>query len=450
MNRILSLTVIFLLVFTGCVREENRTPTELSQQWENPTVVQTQPPQSPMTDPELLDPTDPLKENVMVYSDFKGIWLSQFDLSPIYLENGVQRGEADFVNRMAQVLDNVKMLGFNTVMLQIRPYGDSMYPSVYYPMSKYVVGQYGNVAQYDPVAIIVELAKERNLAIHAWINPMRCMETEEICRISDDYPIRQWYDDPNRNGTWIVHSGKYWYLNPAYEEVRNLIIAGAAEILERYDFDGLHMDDYFYPTSDASFDAVAYAELGGGLSLEEFRRNNLNKLVASLYETTKEFHQSIMFGISPAGNMNTVYQQQYADVYTWCSEEGYIDYICPQVYFGLEHQNFDFVSVCNTWQDIILADNIDLIIGMSFEKALTLTDNYAGTGQNEWREHTDILKRCLQYTVELEKCSGVCVFSYQHFYDPVTGEEIAGTAAEREEFVPALATTTWWHRGGVG
>ena len=144
MNRILSLTVIFLLVFTGCVREENRTPTELSQQWENPTVVQTQPPQSPMTDPELLDPTDPLKENVMVYSDFKGIWLSQFDLSPIYLENGVQRGEADFVNRMAQVLDNVKMLGFNTVMLQIRPYGDSMYPSVYYPMSKYVVGQYGN------------------------------------------------------------------------------------------------------------------------------------------------------------------------------------------------------------------------------------------------------------------------------------------------------------------
>lgn len=450
MKRILILAVIFLFMFSGCVREESQTPTELSQQWENPTVVQTQPVQSPMTEPALTVPTEPPTQNVMDFSDFKGIWLSQFDLHQIYLENGVQRGEADFIGRMAQVLDNVKKLGFNAVMLQIRPYGDSMYPSAYYPMSKYVVGEYGNMAEYDPVAIIVELAKERGLAIHAWINPMRCMATEDLCQVSDDYLIRQWYDDPDRNGTWLVHSGKYWYLNPAYEEVRNLIVDGAAEILERYDFDGLHMDDYFYPTTDAAFDAASYAELGGGLSLEEFRRNNLNMLVASLYEITKGLHQNKMFGISPAGNMNTVYQQQYADVYTWCSEEGYIDYICPQVYFGLEHQKFDFVSVCNTWQDIILTDSVDLIIGMTFEKALTLVDAYAGTGKNEWREHTDILKRCLEYTVELEKCSGICVFSYQHFYDPVTGEEIAGTAAERGEFVPALSTITWCHRGGVG
>ena len=210
------------------------------------------------------------------------------------------------------------------------------------------------------------------------------------------------------------------------------------------------MDDYFYPTTDASFDAAAYSELGDSLSLDAFRRKNINRLVASLYDITKAYGEEKLYGISPAGNIGTVYERQYADVYTWCSEEGYIDYICPQVYFGLEHQNFDFVSVCNTWQDIIQTNEVDLIVGMTLEKALTQEDAYAGTGMNEWKEHTDILKRCLEYTAQLEKCRGVCVFSYQHFFDPSTGEEIAGTAAEREEFIPALETITWQYRDGVG
>ncbi len=444
MKKVLLLVILSLLLI-GCGQKEMTA--EPSVQGDIPPLTQTQP---EATEQTQTVPTDPPVQDISEISDFKGIWLSQYDLTSIYTENGVQRDESDFVSRVAEVLDNIKNQGFNTVVLQLRPNADSMYPSDYYPMSRYVVGEYGLDAAYDPVAHIVELAKNRGLSIHAWINPMRAMTTENLEKVGDVYPIRQWYNDTDKNGTYIVQSGAYWYLNPAYEEVRQLIIDGAVELLNRYDFDGLHMDDYFYPTTDSAFDAAAYSELGGTLSLDEFRRDNLNKLVASLHFVTKSGGAGKVFGISPAGNIGTVYERQYADVYTWCSEAGYIDYICPQVYFGLEHQNFDFVSVCNTWQGIIQTDAVDLLIGMSFEKALSQVDAYAGTGKNEWKEHTDILKRCLKYTNQLEKCRGVCVFSYQHFYDPVTGEPVEGTAAEREAFVPVLEAITWQFWGGVG
>lgn len=486
--RMFIIAVMIVLLFTGCVQPEKgpapgdgttepqTTPTFVSEETEGDTDIteqtETLPPEQPSTEntegnsvPTETEPNgsehsktqegdngpkdaastepEPTEQVGVNITDFKGIWLSQFDLYDIYTSGGTQRDEADFTARMARVLDNVSSLGFNTVLLQVRPNGDSMYPSEYYPMSKYVVGQYGRNADYDPVAVTVALAKERGLSIHAWINPMRCMTTAELEQVDDAYLIRRWYDDPEYNGTYIVQHGTYWYLNPAYEEVRELIRNGAAELLQKYDFDGLHMDDYFYPTTDAAFDAAAYAVCGEGMELDAFRRENLNILVSGLYEVTKAHGAEKLYGISPAGNIITVYDAHYADVYTWCSEEGYIDYICPQVYFGLEHQNFDFVSVCNTWQRIIKTDAVDLIIGMSFEKALTREDKYAGSGKNEWKEHQDVLKRCLEYTGELTGCRGISVFSYQHFFSPSTGKEVAGTAAERENFIPVLKEITW-------
>lgn len=434
--------VALLFLVTGCVQPGTETtldtwlPTVSSQ----PTL-----PSQTETIPQLTLPTEPLPTEPQepLVRDWKAIWLSQYDLWDIYRENGVQREKADFTARMATILDNIRALGFNTLFLQVRPNGDSMYPSDYYPMSKYVVGAYGVDAQYDPVEIIVALAKERGLSVHAWINPLRLMTVAEMEMISDTYLIRQWYNDPDRQGNYIVQSGQYLYLNPAYEPVRQLILDGASELLGRYDFDGLHMDDYFYPTTADTFDTRAYAELGAGMTLADFRRNNINLLVRGLYETTKAVDQTLVYGISPAGNINNVYDLQYADVYTWCAEPGYIDYICPQVYFGLEHQTHDFVKVCNTWQSIITAENVDLIIGMTFEKALSLEDRYAGTGKNEWKDNKDILKRCLEYTAELPLCIGICVFSYQHFYEPVTGTEVEGTALERSNFVPILQTITW-------
>ena len=380
-------------------------------------------------------------------SDWKAIWLSQFDLQPIYTSGGTQRAEADFRNRMAQVLDNAVRDGFNTVVLQLRPNADSVYPSAVYPSSKYAVGSYANGFTYDPVAIIMELCRARGLSVHGWINPMRGMTNSEIQQVSDQYRIKQWYNDTTKRGDYLVLVGSTWYLNVAHPEVRKLICDGAAEILEKYNMDGIHMDDYFYPTTDASFDSKAYnayKSAGGTLSLSDWRKDCLSSLVAELYATVKTHDLRALFGISPAGNINTVVDSQYADVRKWCANPGYLDYICPQVYFGFEHASWAFDKTCLIWQDIIKTDYVSLIIGVTFGKALAGVDNYAGAaGKDEWTRHKDVLLRSLQYTESLDKCVGMTVFCYQYLWDVSSGAIIPETQQEHEAFSAYLKQMTW-------
>lgn len=379
------------------------------------------------------------------YEDIKAMWLSQFDLNSVYCTGSTQNPEATYRKYIEKILDNVAANGYNTVIVQVRPNADSMYPSDYYPMSKYVVGSYGKKAIYDPFAIMIEEAHERKLSVQAWINPMRAMTTDEIASVSNDYLIKQWYKDKETKGKYVVANGSNYYLNPAYEDVRNLIINGARELLLKYEVDGLHMDDYFYPTTESSFDSAAYKEYkanGGKKSQEDFRKENLNLLVSGLYSAIKAINPDMLFGISPAGNINNV-RRDGADVDTWCSTEGYIDYICPQVYFGLEHASYDFVSVCKTWSDLIKVDSVKLVIGMTLGKAKSGVDNYAGTGKNEWANNKDILKRCLEHTKSLDKCVGVAYFCYQYFYSPTSGAEVKETKTERDNFIPVLKEISW-------
>lgn len=383
---------------------------------------------------------------VINYADKKCMWLSQYDLNSVYTSNGSQRDRTQFEKYIKKILAKVKENGINTIIVQVRPNADSMYPSDVYPMSVYVVGAYGKEAEYDPFEIILNEGHALGLSVHAWINPMRAMLVKEISSIPENYKIREWYDDSSKKGKYLVTVSNRIYLNPAYPEVRELIIDGATEILEKYNVDGLHMDDYFYPTTENSFDYAAYTSYkknGGTLSLEDYRRDQLSELVSGLYSAVKLINNDIIFGISPAGNINTVYEKQYADVYRWCAEDGYLDYICPQVYFGLEHQTYDFKTVSNTFQNIIKNENVELIIGMTLGKAKSKEDKYAGSGKNEWKEHDDVLVRCLEYTASLEKCRGVAYFCYQYFYDPISGASVSETKAERDKFVPLLQTISW-------
>lgn len=381
------------------------------------------------------------KENV------KAMWLSQFDMSSVYSVDGKQRPEPDYRILLEQILDRVAETGINTVIVQVRPYMDSMYPSEYYPMSKYAVGAYGADADYDAFAILLKEAHKRGLSVHAWINPLRGMLTEEILQIDGRYPVRQMYEDGEKRGRVLVEHGGRWYLNPAYEEARVLIVNGACEILTKYEVDGLHMDDYFYPSGcTESFDERAYVDYLKNverISLQAFRRMQVNTLVRELYAMVKKTNDTVLFGISPGGNMLTNYNHLGADVYTWCAEEGYIDYICPQVYWGMEHETYDFVSVCKTFDDMIKVESVKLVIGMTLGKAKSGYDQYAGSGQWEWRDHKDILYRCLQHTATLKHCVGVSYFCYQYFYDPLTGRSTTETENERNLFIPLLKKMRW-------
>ena len=376
------------------------------------------------------------------YDNMKAIWLSQYDMQSVYTENARQRERWDFSARIDKILDNIVSLGMNTVIVQVRPFADSMYPSEYYPMSYFVVGEYGNGADYDPFEIIIEKSHERELSVHAWINPLRGMTEGEIKKVPEGYKIREWYD----KGEILKCVSGRMYLDPAYSEARELVVNGAVEIVKLYEVDGVHMDDYFYPTTDESFDLDSYEiyrNRGGMEELADFRRENVNTLIREIYSAVKSEKEDVLFGISPAGSMKYNYNKLYADVYEWCGNEGYIDYICPQIYFGMEHDTCDFKKLCYEFSDMIKVDNIRLVIGMTLGKAVSETDPYAGSGIDEWKNNKDVLKRELEYTGALSKCSGVAYFCYQYFFIPSTGNPNPTAEKEIKALLPILREMEW-------
>ena len=434
MKRVFLFVITFIIALSSC-SNENVVDLESSEYSKDNLVVNT-------SESVSFPDESGLDQNFEEEREFmKAVWISQFDMSAILKENGEQRNRESFVFLYKTVLTNIKNDGYNTVIVQVRPYADSFYPSEYFPSSIYVNEDFNSEFKYDPFEIIVSLSKEIGLSVHAWINPMRGMKTKEIVEVPDSFPIKKWYNDPEKNGNYIVEVDGRYYLNPAYKEVRELVANGAKEVAELYDIDGVHIDDYFYPIKDAYFDDEAFSQYkseGGKKTLAKFRNEMLDLLVSGIYNAVKSVGKNQLFGISPAGNIDNTYNDLYTDVYKWCSEEGYIDYICPQIYFGLEHQTHDFIKVYNIWSDIIKNENVQIYAGLTLGKAKSGVDNYAGSGKNEWADNKDVLKRCLEFIKSREECKGVVVFCYQHMYDPITGLSVSETFEERENMKTAL------------
>lgn len=328
------------------------------------------------------------------YSEVKGIWISYIDLA------GILSGtESDFRSGISYIYDNCKSLGINTVYVHVRSHGDAYYSSDYFPRTKYLGGY------YDPLDVMVEEAHERGLSFQAWINPLRACAVSDIGRESG-YPMYSWAGGETR----LVQVGSYYYLNPAYSEVIDLIANGAREITANYDVDGVHIDDYFYPTTDTYFDSAAFSQSGLS-SLSEFRLANCDKLVSSLYKAVKRGNSSAIFGVSCQGSIYNNYNYMYADVKKWCAESGYIDYIMPQIYYGFKNSAEPFEECVNTWNNMAYSGNIPLIVGITSAK-LGLEDKWAGEGNQEWITDEDILKRQFLVSRELAAYGGIGIYSY--------------------------------------
>ena len=424
--RIFTLFAVFSLLFFLCIRLNSEKSLK-----------------SEPTSTDVSINTSTQENERINYASIKAMWLSQYDLCDVY-----KTDSKAFKARISEIFDNCISLGINTVIVQVRPNADSMYPSEYFAPSSYVVGEYGNDFEYDPFLITVEEAHKRELSIHAWINPLRAMKESEISLIGDEYQLKKWWKSPDLRELFLPIVDGRIYLNPAYSEVRELIIDGACEIIQKYRVDGIHMDDYFYPTTDESFDKEAYLIYGNGMPLGDFRRNNINLLVSELYSAVKEENENLLFGISPAGTIDKDYSELYADVYTWCKTDGYVDYICPQLYFGFEHKACAFDALLDTWDSIVKSDSVSLLVGLSLGKAVDaqngIGDRWAGdSGYGEWMRHNDIIKRSLEYTKTAKSCVGVVFFSYQYFFDPKTDAENPYSKAEKDNFLPLLKSIKW-------
>lgn len=346
------------------------------------------------------------------YSVQKGIWISYLEYSSAM----TNRSASEFRETIGEYFDNVCSIGLNTVYVQARAFGDAYYKSELFPTGDRYNGTIGAKMKYDPLEIMVEEAHSRGLSIHAWINPMRLMTDSQIKTLSDDYIVKKWYNE--NNGTYIVKSGDRWYLNPAYAEVEKLITDGITEIVSGYDVDGIQIDDYFYPTTDKSFDSKAYAESGTSKSLSEWRKDNINSMVKKMNRAVHKANPTALFGISPQGSIDNNYDELYADVKVWCGSSEYCDYILPQVYFGFENASLPYEETIAEWSSMTSSGNVRLVIGLAGYK-IGQTDNYAGkNGKNEWINNSDMLARQISAAEKLSNYGGTAIFRYGSVFEP--------------------------------
>jgi uncharacterized lipoprotein YddW (UPF0748 family) len=341
------------------------------------------------------------------HSYVKAVWISYIEL----YNHLCGKNETAFKQEFGKMLDNCAGMGVNTVYVHVRAFGDAYYYSSLFPFTKHISGTTGKRTSYDPLKIMVAEAHSRNISFHAWINPLRLGSGTDMAAVSSDYPVGKWYSGAEK-GKYVVSVNGTWFLNPAYEAVRKLIGDNVREIVSKYDVDGVHIDDYFYPTTDASFDSAAFASSGSS-SLSSFRIANVNAMVKEMWSAAHECGSAI-FGAAPQGNNVNNLSQLYADVKAWC-KGGYVDYFTPQIYYGFENSGVPFGGCVNEWAGIVGGTKTKLYAGLAVYK-IGNEDKWAGAGKNEWQNTTTMLRRQKEYA-DANGCSGIALYSYSYMFD---------------------------------
>ena len=379
--------------------------------------------------------------------EFRAVWVAtvyRLDYpSQATTDPAVLKRDAD------AILQECVELGMNAVILQVRPSADALYPSDYYPWSRYLTGTQGTAPRngFDPLEYWVERAHALGLELHAWLNPFRITKggQAEFDFLTADHPARLHPD-------WVVEYEGEFYFNPGLPEVREYIIQGAEELARSYDIDGVHLDDYFYPGSGFD-DADTYAQYGAGFSdLGDWRRDNVNQLVEELGERIHAIDPGLSYGISPSGvwadrsslpqGSNTTggyesYYASYADSRKWV-KEGWIDYICPQIYWYIGHRSMDYATVARWWADTVKGTGVRLYIGM----ADYLADNTDPA--SPWFG-TKAIQAQLELNDTLPQVAGEVHFRYQFLADSQAlgglYRQWYGTAEPEEPAEPAHLNT---------
>ena len=345
--------------------------------------------------------------------EMRGVWLSYMELD---MQNEKNKSESAFKNKFQTIVQNCKNFGFNTLIVQVRPFCDALYKSSYFPWSHILTGTQGKDPGYDPLKIMCEICRNSGLKIHAWVNPYRISTNETPQKLSDDNP----YVKDSSLGK-ETNSGIYF--DPSNEKAQKLIVDGVKEIAENYDIDGIQFDDYFYPTDDNSFDKTefnAYVDnvgLENSMSLDNWRKANVNMLVCETYRAVHNAKENVVFGISPQGNIENN-ENLYADVKSWCSCKGFIDYICPQIYFSLNNPALTFEDSLKSWAELDYDDNVKLYVGLAGYKAGTDDD------ENTWSEKNNILSSEYQIVKKNDKANGIMLYSYASLFKKEGEKEI--------------------------
>ncbi len=336
-------------------------------------------------------------------TEMRGMWVSFISLDMTDTDMSFESFKSKF-ERIAKTAVEFKL---NTLIVQVRPFSDALYKSELFPYSHILTGTQGEDPGYDPLEYMCTAAHELGLKIQAWVNPYRVSTSTTPTKLSKNNPFVM-----NPDLGFKLESGTF--LNPAKKAARQLVAEGVAEIVKNYPVDGIQFDDYFYPLDIGNADAAEYnaykKSIGEDripLTLEEWRTQNVNIMIAEVYSTIKSINKDVAFGISPQGNIENN-KSLYADIKSWSETNGYVDYICPQMYYSTENPTQKFEDSLKQWKEFEYHSEIEVYIGLGAYKAGTDADS--GT----WLKSDDILAKEL-LLLRNYKYDGFILYEYSTF-----------------------------------
>ncbi|MCX5371148.1 family 10 glycosylhydrolase [Streptomyces sp. NBC_00015] len=331
-------------------------------------------------------------------TEMRGMWLATVSNrdwpSRPGLTAAAQRAE------LIAMLDLAVSRRLNTVIFQVRPTADALWPSPYEPWSQVLTGTQGRSPGWDPLGTAVTEAHARGLQLHAWFNPYRVATHDDPSRLVASHPAR-------RHPQWVVSFGGKLYYNPGLPEVRAFVQDAILDAVKKYPLDAVHFDDYFYPypVAGQTFDdGAAYDTYGGAFpSRAAWRRDNVDKLVLETATRIKAVRPATQFGISPFGvwrNASTdsrgsdtralqSYDDIHADTRKWV-REGWIDYIVPQLYWNIGLSVADYAKLVPWWAQVAKGSRTRLYLGEALYRAGDPAQPAAWQDPAELSDHLDL------------------------------------------------------------
>lgn len=376
--------------------------------------------------------------------EFRGVWVATVNNIDWPSKPGLSVDQQK--SEITEILNQHKANGMNAIIFQVRPAGDAFYPSPYEPWSQYLTGVPGKAPEpyYDPLKEWIDRTHERGMEFHAWCNPYRVSQSATQPLAGNHVA----FEHPD----WILEYGNKLYFDPGNPGVRDFLVKVIADMVSRYDLDAIHFDDYFYPykvageefPDEASF-RLYNAE--GFANRDDWRRRNVDLIIQMLSEAIKKVKPWVQFGISPFGVWRnqaddprgsatlagqTNYDHLYADILKW-QEQGWIDYVVPQLYWQIGHPAVDFKTLCDWWAKNSYGKNVYIGQGVYRIDPKSTVEAWAKGGE---------IGRQISYLRQIPNISGSVYFSSKSFKSELFGlkEELKNNYYK----YPAIAPSMSW------
>lgn len=326
--------------------------------------------------------------------ELRGVWMTTVWGIDWPGSNDAEQQKQQYID----YLDLFQQNNINAVFVQIRGMADAFYNSPYEPWSKFITGTADQDPGYDVLQFMIDEAHKRGISFHAWLNPYRIATRASASEAFPDL-------DPKIPQAWVKDYNKIRIYNPALPEVQARIVDIVKDIISKYDVDGIHMDDYFYPEigSESMNDQAEYEKYGKDLfeNIADFRRDNVNKVVKNLHDAIQATHPDVVFSISPAANNDTNYNKLFADVLKW-SQEGWTEIIIPQLYFATGTAETSFNQRLHWWSQFTY--NNALMVGYGIYK-------FGDTTQGSAYQTADDLQKQFDFAATKPKVKGSVLYS---------------------------------------